>query len=238
MMEKAALEYLVDEVSKPHLDDIGGETYSDKPLHRIKHNPLAESIHMNTLTGLVDYIKSETDKMSKKMLVHVESPTEVYLESMLDEERKREIFVNATAMVPYFEFGGYINNENFCISLQSKFIQTKDRDLVLKFAGTVEDGTVAEYGDDGVTQKATVRTGIASKTDAKVPNPVHLKPYRTFLEVDQPASDFVFRMRSERGVECAIFEADGGAWKYEAMQNIKKYLKEQLRNFDGLTVVS
>lgn len=48
----------------------------------------------------------------------------------------------------------------------------------VKFAGTVESGTLAEYGDDGVTQKATVKTGIASKGDAIVPNPVKLKGTR------------------------------------------------------------
>lgn len=65
-------------------------------------------------------------------------------------------------------------------------MQGNDRDLILKFAGTVENGTIAQYGDDGVTQKATVKTGIASKGDAIVPNPVRLRPYRTFIEVEQP----------------------------------------------------
>lgn len=235
---REALKYLVEEVSKPTIETINGEIYSDKKLHLINHNPMAESMHMNTLTGLVDYIKSNTDKMPEKMFVHVVSPTKVCLKSMLDDEREREVLADAEAMVPYFRFGEFIGHEEFCINLQSKFIENKDRDLVLKFAGTVEDGTLAEYGDDGVSQKATVKTGIASKADAKVPNPVNLKPFRTFLEVEQPASDFVFRMKSNNGISCAIFEADGGAWKYEAMQNIKKYLKEQLKGVGGVTVIS
>ena len=115
-----------------------------------------------------------------------------------------------------------------------------DRALLLKFAGTVESGTLAEYGDDGVTQKATVKTGIASKGDAIVPNPVKLKPYRTFLEVDQPASEFVFRMKQDKydGVLCALFEADGGAWKMEATERIKKYLESELKEYDNFTVIS
>lgn len=123
-------------------------------------------------------------------------------------------------------------------ALQSKFAPNEDRDLVLKFAGTVEDGTVAEYGDDGVTQKATIKTGVASKADAVVPNPVNLIPYRTFLEVQQPASDFIFRMKSSCGVQCAIFEADGGAWKNEAMSRIKNYLALELSEYPQFTVIS
>ncbi|MEB9776454.1 hypothetical protein P4K25_31445, partial [Bacillus cereus] len=65
-----------------------------------------------------------------------------------------------------------------------------------------------------------------SRGNAKVPNPVQLSPYRTFVEVEQPESKFVFRMRE--GARCGLFEADGGAWKLEAMNNIKEYLKEAL----------
>ena len=112
--------------------------------------------------------------------------------------------------------------------------------MILKFAGTVEANTIAEYGDDGVTQKATVKTGIASKSDAIVPNPVHLRPYRTFLEVEQPASDFIFRMKQDKydGVSCAIFEADGGAWKMNATKAIKEYLQFELSGMPQFTVIS
>ena len=104
--------------------------------------------------------------------------------SCLADNRDREYLVTAKAMVPDFVFNHFMDQEKFCINLQSKFIDDPetDRALLLKFAGTVEAGTVAEYGDDGVTQKATVKTGIASKGDAIVPNPVRLRPYRTFLE--------------------------------------------------------
>lgn len=112
--------------------------------------------------------------------------------------------------------------------------------MILKFAGTVEDGTVTDYSDDGVTQKATVKTGLASKTDAIVPNPVSLRPYRTFLEVEQPKSDFIFRMKQDKydGVQCAIFEADGGAWQNAATKAVKNYLEYELVDYSDFTVIS
>ncbi len=39
-------------------------------------------------------------------------------------------------------------------------------------------------------------------------------------------SQFVFRMKD--GPRAAIFEADGGAWRNQAIVNIREYLKEQL----------
>jgi len=240
-MIKKALEYLV-ELAKPNFETIGGYVYSDKSLERIDYNPKAAKIEMNTLSSLIDYIKANVDEMSGKMIIHVQSPTLVQMYSELDYERKREYMVEVNASVPDFRFNQFSDHEPFCINLQSKFIDDPetDRALLLKFAGTVEAGTVAEYGDGGVTQKATVKTGIASKGEAIVPSPVTLKPFRTFVEVEQPLSNFVFRMKQDRydGIQCALFEADGGAWKIAAMQEIKTYLKEQLEGMEGFIVIS
>lgn len=241
-MLREALEYIVGlGESKQH--EINGSIYSDKELYRIDtYFPKAMAIELNTLTGLVDYIKSSIDVMPGKMIVDVKDPETVRLYSQLDPNRDRETLIVVRARVPEFYFNRFINQEEFCINMQSKFIDdpVSDRALLLKFAGTVESGTLAEYGDDGVTQKATVKTGIASKGDAIVPNPVKLKPYRTFLEVDQPASEFVFRMKQDKydGVLCALFEADGGAWKMEATERIKKYLESELKEYDNFTVIS
>lgn len=238
-MIKEALEYIVG-LKKPEILEIGYQTYSDKPLHRISYSPIATPLGVSTLTSLVEYIKAGIDYMAEKMIVHVESPTRVCLISQLDEDSIRECLIKVEAEVPSFPYGRFMGHENFLIALQSQFIPGEDRELLLRFAGTVENGTVAQYGDDGVTQKATIKTGIASKGEAIVPSPVKLRPFRTFVEVEQPESAFIFRMRqNERdGVECALFEADGGAWKNAAMKNVKEYLQYELAEFPQFTVIS
>lgn len=239
-MIKEALQYIVG-LGEAKEHTIHGDTYSDKELYRIdKYIPMARAIEMNTLTSLVDYIKANIDTMAAKMIIQVVSPEEVRLFSQLNEQRKREDIVVVKAVTPTFGYERFIDHESFCINVQAKFIDDPqtDKALLLKFAGTVEQGSVAEYGDDGVTQKATVRQGIASKTDAVVPNPVKLRPYRTFIEIEQPVSEFIFRMRDERGITCALFEADGGAWKNVAMSKIKDYLQFELSEFPQFTVIS
>lgn len=247
-MIKEALQYIVG-LSEAKVQDITladgtVQTYSDKPLHRLqKHIPMIDkAIEMCTLTSLVDYIKGNIDSLSDKMIIQVVDPETVVLFSQLNEERYREKMVVVKARIPDFRFDTYMDQENFCINLQSKFIDDPDTDraLILKFAGTMEAGTIAEYGDDGVTQKATVKTGIASKGEAIVPNPVKLRPYRTFLEVEQPASEFIFRVKQNKydGISCAIFEADGGAWKIAATSSIKDYLQFELSGLDQFTVIS
>ena len=66
--------------------------------------------------------------------------------------------------------------------------------------------------------------------EVQVPNPVELKPYRTFFEIEQPSSSFVFRMKSggkghEDGPMCSLHEADGGAWRLDAIEEVKHFLR-------------
>ena len=120
---------------------------------------------------------------------------------------------------------------------------SEDLEAILKVAGNVEAKTTANYGDDGVTQKTTIKQGIASKADVLVPNPVTLVPYRTFLEVDQPESQFVFRIKDVGGAPAfKIVEAEGGLWKNVAMNRIKYYFEENLEDekelYKRLTIIA
>lgn len=237
-MIQKAMQYFLDQ-SKASLIDIEGVKYSDKPLLPVIKKPYAKSLDMDTLSSFIDYIKSGVDEISEKMIIQVVDPTHVIMVSNLDETRQRECFAKVEARLPEFSFERFLEKENFNIALQSKFIDNKDKAVLLKFTGTIESGTLAQYSDDGISQKATIKTGIASKGDALVPNPVKLKPYRTFVEVDQPESEFIFRMQENScGISCAIFEADGGAWRMEAMNNIKTYLKNELQEFENFIVIS
>ena len=236
---KEALEYVVNMHQPKIIEHAGWSFATDKDVERMDMCLRANSLTMSTLSGLVGYIKSNTDKMAEKMIVHVVSPTEVHLLSMLNDDRKRECLVKVVADIPEFQYGRFMDAESFLISIRSKFIQNEGAENLLKFAGTVEVGTLAKYGDDGISQKATIKKGISGREDALVPNPVKLRPFRTFTEVEQPESEFVFRMKDFDGsITCALFEADGGAWKRAAMKNIMEHLQYELANLDQFTVIS
>lgn len=112
------------------------------------------------------------------------------------------------------------------ISLQSAFVKNDDRDVMLRVVGNITEQNVKSWGDNGVSQSVVAKSGLATVDEVAVPNPVALQPYRTFVEVAQPESDFIFRMKD--GPKCSLYEADGGAWKLEAIKNIKEYLNAEL----------
>ena len=139
------------------------------------------------------------------------------------------------AETPRFRYDEWYDQERFLIEMQANFEENTDLEAILKVSGNVEAKTTANYGDDGVTQKTTIKQGIASKADVLVPNPVTLIPYRTFLEVKQPESEFVFRIKDAGGMPAfKIVEAEGGLWKNVAMKEIRDYFVRNLESEEEL----
>ena len=180
------------------------------------------------MTALVDYIKGKPEELRESMILHVVSPVYVRLYSGLINERDREELMKADAVVNEFRFNEYYDQERFLIELQANFLETPDLLTIMQVAGNIKSGTTANYSDDGVSQKTTVKMGV-ELNDVIVPNPVKLRPYRTFAEIEQPESRYVFRIKdTDRGPAFKLVEADGGLWKNGTMQKIKEYLEYEL----------
>ncbi|WP_342515587.1 hypothetical protein [Sutcliffiella sp. FSL R7-0096] len=222
-MIREAIEYIVD-LGNTRKEMIDGQVYTTQRMHLVPE-AVATSLQVRSLSGLVEYLQSDFDT-EDPLMIHVVSPTEVVVFDTLNRDFNRNELIRAKAMIPSITFDRWYDAEDFNIKLQSVFVKNDDRDVMLKVVGNIKEEAVNTVGDDGVSQSVVAKTGVASVGNVLVPNPVLLKPYRTFVEVDQPASDFIFRMKS--GPSCALFEADGGAWKVQAMKNIKDYLQVAL----------
>lgn len=235
MMEnlKEALEYVVGlglEAEPTEVLEIAGKTYANRSLTRYGKPAYAEPVKASTLTALVDYIENCAEEFQGSMVVHIESPTRVRLMSVLDAERNREVLFETNAETSGFQFDRWYDQEDFMISIQANFEASPDLELVMKVAGNIEKKNEQTFSDDGTTQTATMNVGIASKADVIVPNPVELIPYRTFQEVAQPASKFVFRIGDKNVPAFKIIEAEGGIWRNQAIGNIKGYLYMMLED--------
>lgn len=230
-MIKAAMQYLLD-LKQPNVIRYEGGTYVDRNIVQLKP-PAFPLLKLGTLKGLVGYIKEIGDERCGDVegcpfIVHIENERTVNLYNIANPVTgQRQHILYIAAKESPFRFGVFYDAENFNIAMQSMFQDTEDKTTILQVVGNLRDDAVRTMVDDGVSQVTSVRTGVATVCDVKIPNPVTLKPYRTFLEVEQPESKFIFRMRG--GGQCGIFEADGGAWKLAAKKNIYSYLKEQLK---------
>ncbi|MRX54814.1 hypothetical protein GJU41_12600 [Bacillus idriensis] len=221
-MIKEALQYLIN-LGNVETNEIDGQTFSTQQLQLIRE-ATPSALKVRSLSGLVEYLQSGFDDDAfEKRMVQVISPTEVIAFSTFNGNYNRNDYIQATAMIPSFDFDHWYDSESFNIKLQSVFVKNEDRDIMLQVVGNIKEEDVRTVGDDGVSQAVSAKVGVATVATVQVPNPVVLKPYRTFVEVDQPESDFIFRMKN--GPRCALFAADGGAWKITAMRNVKDYLQ-------------
>lgn len=239
---KEALEYAVElrEYGKEILESSDGTEYYDSrkfSLTELNPKRYPQTLELSTLTSLVDYLKTDLNQLKdQKLIVVVEKNDEVCVWSEDDELKHRTLLVDVKARIPELTFGRFLSSEQFNIMLQSNFIDGNDRGALLEFASALKIENGAEIEDNGVSQVATVKTGVASLAKGKVPNPVDLRPYRTFTEVEQPSSKFVFRI--DKNGQMALFEADGKRWVSDAVSRIADYLKEELSGEKHITVLS
>lgn len=216
------------EVSKTEILSVEGRPYSTKKLFEVL-DPTPAPLKISTLTGLADYLNENPDSLPlKELIIEITTHDSVRLYSTIKgsfDQRASLLLTSIT--LDLFPFGQYMDLERFIIFLQSKFVQDETTEKLLKLAGNVTGENVANFSDDGVTQKVQARAGIVRVEDVQVPNPVTLAPYRTFLEIAQPESKFVYRLKQagDNSIHCALIEADGGNWKLEAIKRIRDYLR-------------
>jgi len=233
---REALEYAVQlATDQARVIETPHGTYTDRSLKRIDERaiPAIPAIGGTTLASLIEYIHGDIDELPlDQMFIQIDDVHTVSLNSALMTEfprmNERDVPFVSKAHTPRITYEQFMPVDKFIIMLQSCFLDTLDRQAILKFVGALKVGDGAELRDDGVSQQATIKTGVANLDRAVVPNPVTLRPYRTFVEAEQPESEFVFRV-DERG-QCALFEADGGMWKVQATNNIKNHLRVQLES--------
>jgi hypothetical protein len=214
-------------------------TYSTKQLHQVEPTPapLMPKVSVHTLEGLADLINEVgLDSLAKPdYYLHIVDHENVGLFAVeSDDEGRRQELIHASP-VPFdkFPFGKWMAQEMFVIGVASQFSSTPDKEYVLKLASTLTDEEVATSEDNGFSQKATVKAGVKVAENVIVKPTVELAPFRTFPEIGQPISQFVFRCRKgQMGPELMLIEADGGKWKIDAIREIEKRLKEIVSEVD------
>lgn len=229
-MIKEAIEKIL-ALSRPEVVAIDDRSYllqGRDPAIEIYPDPL----QVNNLSGVIDYCCEDPDGFGD-FVVHVSDYNKVVLyPPMGGPFNMRPVLVKSVSRECGFVFGRAYNYEDFMVAIYTSFVPNDDREYVLKFISGVRVDAGSKVEDNGITQVLTAKAGASSLVkDIPIKNVLTLKPYRTFSEIDQPESVFVFRMKVVDGQPVfLIHEADGAAWKQVAILRIKDHLAEQIKN--------
>ena len=231
-MIKEGIEKLQELARKADKSFIGadGKEYSFEKLHRVYDDPRPSSLTVMSLTGLVDYLENNVDELEKeKLMINVVAHDRVVLITNVHGE-KNDIHAILSVKLDgdVFPFERYLEQENFIIKVNAMFQDTEDKAMIMAHTAKVQTDQAMNTHHDGITQQVQIKQGVrgalTETTDLKPI--VKMKPFRTFRELDQPESEFLFRMRDNGGAEAALFEADGGTWKNDARKKIAEFLSE------------
>jgi hypothetical protein len=236
------------DVAAPTEIDYISRKYTSKPVHLLVP-PAGTPVPVSTLQGLVDLYAADLNEVSSKskVLLHITSPWAVQMISKdADPWERYRVFAEAAypKACQQFPYGKFLDPEEFIILAQVCFQRVKienddgtmekDLDYVLKIASAISAGKEQTNADDGISQTVQMKAGVTLKTTETLRPIVNLAPYRTFAEIDQIVSRFIFRAHGdEEGAQLALFEADGGRWRLGAVSAIAAWLKAK---FSGTAV--
>lgn len=206
--------------------EINGQTYADAPLTRIPpHVDRPECIRVSGLDGICKLIRTELAKIDTVVMVQAKSHNTVEVMTTYLPDFSRNILYRADADAPGLRTG-FRGREVALIELRSLFIPNEGTAYLLDLLSKMTDENKVSTNDNGVTQTVEARQGVALNAMVEVKPRVMLRPFRTFLEVEQPESEFLLRVDANEGI--GFFEADGGIWKLEAKKNIADYFNANL----------
>jgi hypothetical protein len=194
--------------------------------------PAAHELVVHTLQAVADYLKENKDSLPlTSLVVHVRDTQNVVVLGNLRADRTRETFLHALPINPDHVAGGankFVDQESFVLWVQTAFVDTPGREELLRTVGNLQAEKAKTLVDDGVTQEVTVKASGVRAGNAVVKHPI-LIPRRTFPEITLDGVQFVLRMRGGGDGQMpsvGLFEADGGAWRVDAIEKIAEHLHE------------
>lgn len=238
-MIKEAIEKII-ELSETKIKKINDRDYSDRPLSKIK-DPSPEILIIHTLSGLVSWLHSN-DSIKSELLIGVADYNHVAISSLLQEKWcDRHHYIKAKCENIIFPFNQYLDIESFIIKMQCGFVDTENKKNIIDFLSNIAVSEVTQHEDDGLAQEVVKKNKVGRLEKVTLNPMIELKPYRTFLEVEQPESLFLLRLQRTKEDQLplvALFEADGGRWKLDAIKNIDDFLRSVMDDSKSIHIVS
>ncbi len=210
--------------------DPEGRPYILKGVYEPLQYPMPEAVHLQTLSGLVGFYGYA--EQIEDTLVHVRDHQEVALigASLTGPWRKRAVL--AVAALPPLDImpDGFLPQSEFMLRVQTCFVQNDELGDLLRCVGNLKADAVGTSVDDGVTQTATFRSGVASSAKKEIRSVWDLQPFVTWPELEQPTISYILRLKGREGEEprVGLFPTSDLGWRNEARSKTVAYLKGHL----------
>ncbi len=230
MLDKSFIEKIQETAGIQTIEDDEGLMYSNEQLYPVA-SPILVKLNLTTLQGIVDYIVIHN--LQTDSFIHVKSPWKVCLYSKVtDEWNRRTEFADAKHDEWSWFSDERLTPEGFIVLVRRKFLETEVLSDLLKLVSTIKAEHVETSKDDGITQTATVQSGVVLVERKELKKSWELVPYRTFPDIEQPESEFFLRVskvsEKSEAVSLRLVETDDEKWKLTAIDRIREFLVNKL----------
>ena len=226
------------ELAAPTIHEVDGSVYANQQMVLIQDKkPMPKCIDLTGLDSICKMVRNEAEHVGLQIFIQGKDYKSVSVFTELDEDEDRLYLYKCVADTPAVTTDRFMDYAKAVIELRSLYIPNKGTEYLLQLLSSISNESKVTSSDNGVTQQVEARSGIALNSMVKIEPRVSLQPFRTFVEVAQPESEFLLRI-NERG-EIGFFPADGGVWKLEATRNVAAYFEEALKDLieSGAVVV-
>lgn len=215
------------EMKETKIFDVDGKQFTNDPDLKeiIPHVDRPTLMTATSLDAICKLVRTEIKRNVCPLFVCAEEYNKAVVYSTYRDDYTRDTLYIAKADAPGLSLG-WRSQQEMIIAIQSLVIPTEASAELLNMLKSMTDESSITSRDNGVTQEVTVKSGVSLAKTVQVKPRVKLTPFRTFLEVSQPESEYLVRV--DKGNQIGLFEADGGIWKLEAKKNIAVYFEREL----------
>jgi hypothetical protein len=229
MLPRDTLEKL-EEMSQPTVMEIKDNSYiirADGFTQIREEIDTPDTLTLYSLEALVFLVKTEALALLDKAPVYIEAiahdQVSCFLPISASGRYYRALLYTSVAKdVPGWNVDKELPYEEALIAVRTRFQQSPDTEYLLRLLSEVSNGAKVTFANNGIATTVITQKGVALQSGEAIKPIVSLRPYRTFQEIAQPASEFHIRI-SERGIR--FIEADGGMWKLNARADIVNFLR-------------
>lgn len=195
--------------------------------------PMVDTHYCYSLTQLVNLVKYTCDGNENEFILNVKNFNVVtFHPATYNPVNRIETIAKAdfSDVFDAFPTGEMLSQENMVLELMTKMERDPVTEAILKLISSVKAERLATSDDDGYSQTASFRTGVALTNEKDVKNLWQLRTYKTFPEIEQPLIPYVLRLhqRDEEMPKFSLNETGGGHWQVETTQKVRQFLFDQL----------
>jgi hypothetical protein len=231
----------ISSLSGLQVEEIEGLKWASRTPHLVLP-PAPEPLNTATLSSLLelcrDYLKGDADgKRAGTLLIHVEETGVVsFKEKGVDKfGRRRKIgFVDIMDRTRLSLVDGQrYSVEDFVLKAQRSFINDEQLATILDLTSRISVKEESDLTDNGITQNVAARSGVHLSEVVTVKNPISLRPYSTFPEVEQEvqAKRYIFRIHRTKGggePTISLSSIDSAMWDLDVVKKIKAFVSQQV----------